>query len=208
MSDPLQRIRTALAGSAEHPRSFADLGLPTPLTAMMVTPEFNARLKPAAVLLAVMTFGAEPSVLMTRRSERLREHRGQISFPGGRRDDTDASLVLSALREAREEVGLPDETVEIVGFLDDYPTLSGYRITPVVGFVATPFTPAPHADEVAEVFDLPLAVALAAENYERRIERHGGVEIPTLELHWGSYRIWGATAAILWGFRNKVIGGE
>jgi 8-oxo-dGTP pyrophosphatase MutT (NUDIX family) len=205
VDDSLQRIRAALVGSAEHPRVFAERALP-PSLMKLATPEFFERLKPAAVLLAVMNFGEQPSLLLTRRSERLRQHSGQISFPGGRRDESDATLVLSALREAHEEVGLPPENVEILGFLDDYPTLTGYRITPVVGLVAKSFTPAPHADEVAEVFDLPLSIALSAESYQEHVEQRDGLEFKLMELHWNSYRIWGATAAILWDFRNKVMG--
>jgi 8-oxo-dGTP pyrophosphatase MutT (NUDIX family) len=203
--DPLQRIRRALADSAEHPRRMAELDTPS-AWADLLSQAFLATLKPAAVLIPVLTFRQQPSVLLTRRAELLRNHGGQISFPGGRRDDTDVSFSASALREAHEEIGLPRETVEVIGYLDDYPTLTGYRVTPVVGFVDTPFTPTPQADEVAEVFELPLADALDASRYEQHTATRDGIEYRLWELHWQSYRIWGATAAILWAFRRQVMG--
>ena len=159
---------------------------------------------PAAVLVAVIERAGALSVLLTRRAERLARHAGQISFPGGRADSDDGTPQRTALREAEEEIGLPATQVEIVGRLDDYLVGTGYRITPVVGFVAAP--PAFEADtrEVAEVFEVPLSFVLEPTNYRRDKMTIGGVERRFYVLPYEAYHIWGATAAILVNFRDVV----
>ena len=159
---------------------------------------------PAAVLVAVIERAGALSVLLTRRAERLARHAGQISFPGGRADPEDGTPQKTALREAEEEIGLPASQVEIVGRLDDYLVGTGYRITPVVGFVAAP--PSFEADtrEVAEVFEVPLPFVLEPANYRRDKMTIGGVERRFYVLPYEAYHIWGATAAILVNFRDVV----
>ena len=159
---------------------------------------------PAAVLVAIVERAGKLSVLLTRRAERLARHAGQISFPGGRVDPGDGSPQQTALREAEEEIGLPAARVEIAGRLDDYLVGTGYRITPVVGFVPAP--PAFEADtrEVAEIFEVPLPFVLDAANYRRDKLTIGGVERRFYVLAYGAYHIWGATAAILVNFRDVV----
>jgi len=159
---------------------------------------------PAAVLVVVIERAGALSVLLTRRAERLARHAGQISFPGGRADSDDGTPQRTALREAEEEIGLPASQVEIVGRLDDYLVGTGYRITPVVGFVAAP--PVFEADtrEVAEVFEVPLSFVLEPANYRRDKMTVGGVERRFYVLPYEAYHIWGATAAILVNFRDVV----
>ena len=159
---------------------------------------------PAAVLVAVVERAGALSVLLTRRAERLARHAGQISFPGGRADPEDGTPQRTALREAEEEIGLPAPQVEIVGRLDDYLVGTGYRITPVVGFVVAP--PAFEADtrEVAEVFEVPLSFVLEPANYRRDKMTVGGVERRFYVMPYEAYHIWGATAAILVNFRDVV----
>jgi len=159
---------------------------------------------PAAVLVAIVEREGALSVLLTRRAERLARHAGQISFPGGRADPGDGSPQRTALREAEEEIGLAASKVEIVGRLDDYLVGTGYRITPVVGFVKAP--PALEADtrEVAEVFEVPLSFVLEPANYRRDKVTIGGVERRFYVLPYEAYHIWGATAAILVNFRDVV----
>ena len=159
---------------------------------------------PAAVLVAVIERKGALSVLLTRRAERLARHAGQISFPGGRADPGDGTPQKTALREAEEEIGLPQSSVEIVGRLDDYLVGTGYRITPVVGFVAAPPEFEPDAHEVAEVFEVPLSFVLEPANYRRDGLRVGGVERRFYVLAYGAYHVWGATAAILVNFRDVV----
>lgn len=200
----LDRVRQALAGSAEQPRPVARLELPFKL-GHLITPAAMARLKQAAVLVPILERNGVHTVLLTRRAETLRQHKGQISFPGGRRDDTDTSLAMAALREAHEEVGLPPEAVELVGYLDDYPTMTGYRITPVVGIVRGAFTPQTDPGEVAETFEVPLELVLDDDRFERKAFSRGGIRVPFLELRYGDYAIWGATAGILYNLRERVI---
>ncbi len=159
---------------------------------------------PAAVLVAVIERAGTLSVLLTKRAERLARHAGQISFPGGRADPEDGTPQRTALREAEEEIGLPAPQVEIVGRLDDYLVGTGYRITPVVGFVTA--SPAFEADtsEVAEVFEVPLSFVLEPANYRRDKMTIGGVERRFYVMPYEAYHIWGATAAILVNFRDVV----
>src|SRR5579859_2934595 len=164
----LDRLRQVLAGTSDANRPVAHMELPLKLD-RFVTPEAIARLRAAAVLVPVIDHAAGPTILLTRRAETLRQHKGQISFPGGGRDDSDPNLAAAALREAHEEVGLDPALVKVIGFLDDYPVLSGYRITPVVGVVREAFTPVIDPGEVAETFELPLDVLLAAHAFERKV---------------------------------------
>ena len=201
----LERLRQVLAGTSEAERPVAKMDLPLKLD-HFVTPAAVARLRAAAVLVPVIDHAAGATILLTRRAETLRNHKGQISFPGGGRDDTDADLTAAALREAREEVGLPPALVEVVGYLDDYPVLSGFRITPVVGIVRQAFTPVTDPGEVAETFELPLERLLAENAFERKILTREGVNLPFMELNYAGYRIWGATAGMLWNLRQKLLG--
>ena len=161
-------------------------------------------IEPAAVLVAVIEREGALSVLLTRRAERLTRHAGQISFPGGRADPGDGTPQRTALREAEEEIGLPASDVEIVGRLDDYLVGSGYRITPVVGFITAPPAFEADASEVAEVFEVPLPFVLEPANYRRDKATINGVERRFYVMPYGAYHIWGATAAILVNFRDVV----
>ena len=159
---------------------------------------------PAAVLVAVVERAGALSVLLTRRAERLARHAGQISFPGGRADPGDGSPQRTALREAEEEIGLPAASVEVAGRLDDYLVGTGYRISPVVGFVAAPPVFTPDTREVAEIFEVPLPFVLEPANYRRDGLTVNGVERRFYVLPYEAYHIWGATAAILVNFRDVV----
>ncbi|HZP13378.1 MAG TPA: CoA pyrophosphatase [Nevskiaceae bacterium] len=199
-----QRLRRALAGTHEAPpRPIISLELPMKLD-RFVAPVLMKSLRPAAVLAPVIRRGDALTMLFTRRSDQMRSHRGQISFPGGRRDDEDTSFASAALREAHEEIGLSPDSVEILGYLDDYPTITRYLVTPVVGIVGQAPTFTPHAREVAEVFEVPLDYVLDAGRYERKAFSRGGVNVQFFELNYGSYRIWGATAGMLWNLVEKV----
>ncbi len=203
-----QQLRKALAGTTETaPRPISQIELPFKLEKLL-TPRVLKTLRPASVLVPVIRRGAELNVLLTRRSEAMRSHKGQISFPGGRREDSDGSAAAAALREAEEEVGLPPFAVEVVGYLDDYPTVTGYRVTPVVGIVAEMVEVRPCAREVAEVFEVPLPFLLDLGNFERKLFSGNGMNVPYFELNHGSYRIWGATAGMLFNLAKKVADNE
>ena len=151
----------------------------------------------ASVLVPIVARAEEPTVLFTQRTAHLKNHSGQISFPGGRAEDSDASPELTALRETWEEVGLPAERIEILGRLSEYHTRTGYRITPVVGIVQLPFELAPDANEVAEVFEVPLSFLLDERNHQRHAREFQGEQRHFFAIPYQDRYIWGATAGML-----------
>ena len=153
--------------------------------------------KPAAVLVPIVNRPAGLQLLLTQRSADLPDHPGQISFPGGRIDPGDASAAAAALREATEEVGLPPERVSILGHLADYETVTGYRVTPVVGWLEPPFELAPDPVEVADVFEVPLAFVLDPGNQMRHFRMLGTLRRDFWAIPYQDRYIWGATAAML-----------
>jgi len=160
-------------------------------------------LKPAAVLLLVVNHG-EPTVVFTRRTAHLADHAGQIAFPGGRCEGDDASPESTALREAREEIGLASERVALLGRLPEYRTSTGFAVTPVVGWAEPPlaFSPDPH--EVAEVFEVPLAFLLDPRNHRYESAFYRGRMRHYWAMPYGERFIWGATAGMLVTFQRLV----
>lgn len=156
-----------------------------------------AGLVPSAVLVPVIRRPRGPRVLLTLRANSLRNHAGQISFPGGRRDPEDAGPVANALREAREEVALDPAHVAVIGFLDDYPTVTGYRVTPVVALVDDAAQVAADGVEVVDTFEVPLDFLLDSGNYQRRWFDRAGMRLPFYAVPHGERLIWGATAGML-----------
>lgn len=155
-------------------------------------------LVPAAVLVPLVRRAEGITILLTQRTSHLANHAGQISFPGGRLEEQDADAVAAALRESEEEIGLDRRTVKILGRLDDYVTVTGFQVMPVVGVVAPPLELVPDPFEVAEIFELPLAFVLDPANHQR----HSGVSKGGLRRHWyampyGQHYVWGATAGML-----------
>lgn len=160
-------------------------------------------LSPAAVLLPIIG-GAEPRLLFTRRTEHLARHAGQVSFPGGRAHDGDISLIETALRETQEETGIESAFVTIAGFLDAYETGTGYAILPVVGVLTEGYALAPHADEVAEIFDVPLTFLLDPANRGQGWREWQGARRSFYEFRYDGHHIWGATAAIVVDFLERL----
>lgn len=150
----------------------------------------------AAVLVAVQAW-PEPSVILTMRSRRLARHAGQVAFPGGSADEDDPSGVLTALREAEEEIALPPGQVQPLGFLDRIDTISDFRVLPVVGLVQGRVTLVPDGREVAEVFTVPLDRVLDLDAYRPTRIHHEGVTRVVYHLDWEAHHVWGVTAAIL-----------
>lgn len=162
-------------------------------------------LRPAAVLVGLVEHPQGFNVLLTRRTDHLQHHAGQVSFPGGRVESSDQGPVDTALREAEEEVGLPRQQVEVVGYLDPYQTVTGFLVTPVVGFIQPPVIPQPDPHEVAEVFEVPLAVVLDRHNHQRHSRVYRGQRRYFYVLPYQDYYIWGATAAMLVGFAERLV---
>ena len=136
-------------------------------------------------------------MLFTRRTDHLQAHAGQISFPGGGAEPADASPIATALRETEEEIGLHPRHIEILGSLEEHPTVTGYRVTPVVGLVAPPFDLRLDEFEVAEIFEVPLAFLLDPVNHRRDSMIREGRRREFDAVPYGPHYIWGATAAML-----------
>lgn len=154
-------------------------------------------LRDAAVLIPVVDHGHEATVLLTRRAEKLRNHSGQVAFPGGTVDPTDASPEAAALRETFEEIGLDRDYIEIIGRLPDYVSGSGYRIAPVLGIVRPGFSLTLNSDEVDAVFEVPLGFLMDPANHTRDSRMWNDLEWFFYEMPYGGQRIWGVTAGII-----------
>jgi 8-oxo-dGTP pyrophosphatase MutT (NUDIX family) len=153
--------------------------------------------RPAAVLVPIVNRPDGLMLMLTLRSAGLPEHAGQISFPGGRVEPEDGSLADAALREATEEVGLASDHVTVLGELASYETVTGYRVTPVVGWVEPPFDLKPDPIEVADVFETPLAFLLDQQNHQRHFRIFGETRVEFWAIPYGEHYIWGATAAMI-----------
>jgi len=164
----------------------------------------DRRRTPAAVLVALVPRGNDAHVLLTRRDERLSQHAGQISFPGGRADLEDGSPLVTALREAQEEVGLEPDWLRPMGWLDRYDTISGYRVTPLVAVLQPGYHAAPQPGEVAEAFEVPLGFLRDPRNLERREIDYRGRRRGYVQFRYGAHTIWGATAAILLDLAQRM----
>jgi 8-oxo-dGTP pyrophosphatase MutT (NUDIX family) len=152
----------------------------------------------AAVLIPLVMREQGVTVMLTQRTAHLHDHAGQISFPGGRIEDTDASPIAAALREAQEETGLTPEWVEVLGTMPPYLTATGFSVTPVVALVRPGFTLAPDTFEVAEIFEVPLSFITDPANHRlHRAELADGRVRQFYSMPWDKYFIWGATAAML-----------
>lgn len=150
----------------------------------------------AAVLVPILDLD-KPEFVLTRRAEHLPHHPGQVSFPGGAAESDDISAVQTALREANEEIGLPLDAALPIGFLDRMDTISDYRVLPVVAFIRPPVTWMVNEREVAEVFTIPVSVALDRSRYNSGIYERKGKKYKVWSLAWQGYDIWGVTAAML-----------
>jgi len=166
-------------------------------------PDPERKLTPAAVLLPIIA-RKEPTILFTQRTDTLAKHAGQVSFPGGRAEEGDVSLVETALRETQEETGIDPSFVTVAGFLDAYETGTGYAILPVVGMLTEGFALNPHAGEVAEVFEVPLAWLLDEANKEIGEREWQGKLRRFHAWRYEGHYIWGATAAMLVNFNERL----
>jgi 8-oxo-dGTP pyrophosphatase MutT (NUDIX family) len=160
----------------------------------------------ASVLVPIVARPDELTMLFTRRTAHLRNHSGQIAFPGGGVEPGDASAEATALREAHEEIGLEPARVEVLGRLSDYHTRSDYRVTPVVGLVAPPLELRLDAHEVEEAFEVPLSFLLDPANHLRQQREFQGRTIPFYAIPYRDYYIWGATAGMLINLHRFLAG--
>lgn len=151
----------------------------------------------AAVLVPIVDRLDGLSVLLTQRSAHLKNHAGQISFPGGRIETTDDGPLAAALRESEEEIGLSREHVQLAGYLEPHLIMSGFWVTPVVGFVRPGFNLRLEPREVDTTFEVPLAHILDQANHRARERRIGDLSVQVYDIPFGEHHIWGATAGML-----------
>jgi 8-oxo-dGTP pyrophosphatase MutT (NUDIX family) len=165
-----------------------------------------AVLTPAAVLIGLVERPAGLAVILTRRSDALRRHTGQIALPGGRCEEGETPWG-AAVREAHEEIGLDPALVDVAGLSTPYRTGTGFYVTPVVGFVAAGYEPTPNPDEVAEVFETPFGFLMDPASYQQReIETADGVRRRFYAATWEDRTIWGATAGMLRALYERLYG--
>lgn len=196
MSEPLAPLLRALAQESQ-PSSDFDLNKD------VVLPE-GRKLRSAGVLVPIELVGGEPKVLLTKRASHLKHHPGQIAFPGGKQEETDANVTAAALREAREEIGLPPENVRVLGQLPTHETVTSFTVTPVVGLIERSFEEKPEPGEVEEVFRVPLSHVTDPSRFFVEGRRWRGQRRHYYTVPFGPYYIWGATARILRGLADRM----
>ena len=196
MSDLISSIRSVL-GEGGNPSSDFDLN-------PNFTKPTDRVLRPAGVLAPVIIRDGVAELILTKRSSSLKHHPGQIAFPGGKQDEKDTDVVAAALREAREEIGLPTNLVEVLGTLPSHETVTGFQVTPVIGLVREEFTLVLERSEVEEVFRVPLSHVLNAENFCIHSRRWRGEVRSYFAVPYGPYYIWGATARMLRAWTDKM----
>jgi 8-oxo-dGTP pyrophosphatase MutT (NUDIX family) len=199
------QIRAALDANPSTPDDDMQwLAGATPEVIAHVRSTLPARRTPAAVLVPLVEREEGFSVLLTQRATTLRDHAGQISFPGGRIEADDADAWHAALRESQEEIGLKPELVEFAGYLPDHVVVTGFRVTPVVGFVQPQYELQVAVAEVHDVFEVPLEFILDAANHKSRSRKIGELSIEVHDIPFGGRNIWGATAGMLMTFRRLL----
>lgn len=194
--DPTEQLLAALRRPGSGSSDF-DLNPETELPT-------GRRLRPAGVLVPISIVGGTPRLILTKRSSALKHHPGQIAFPGGKQDEGDADITAAALREAREEIGLPSGLPEVLGFLPTHETVTSFSVTPVVAVIRQAFQPVPEPGEVDEIFSVPLSYVLNPDNYLVESRRWRGQRRKYFTVPFGPYYIWGATARILRGLAARV----
>jgi 8-oxo-dGTP pyrophosphatase MutT (NUDIX family) len=209
-TDWAQVIRTRLAGSEPH-HAIEDWRVPglSAADSQKFRRYFPSEPRPAAVLVPLVQ-RAELTVLLTQRATQLRNHAGQISFPGGRIEPHDAGPREAALREAHEEIGLEERFVSVVGYLPDHIVMTGFRVTPVVAFVSPGFELLLDAEEVANTFEVPVGFVFDPANHRLQVRRSGftGEEVEFCDIPYGEHNIWGATAGMLLTLWRLCVGAD
>lgn len=189
-----QRLRGTAPGGDPLDAWIAGL---TPEQTTALRGQLPAQFARAAVMVPLVERPTGLTVLLTQRATHLKNHPGQVSFPGGRMEPHDAGPWEAALRETREEIGLDPGFVTLAGYLHDHMVLTGYLITPAVAFVRPGFTLALDLTEVDDVFEVPLEFVLDPAHHVPRSRAFGGHEFLTYDIPWGERHIWGATAGML-----------
>jgi 8-oxo-dGTP pyrophosphatase MutT (NUDIX family) len=164
----------------------------------------NPALRPAGVLVPFFEKYGEPYLLLTRRSEGVQRHQGQIAFPGGCWEPEDSDLFETALRECEEEIGLSRRSVERIGALDDHETVTGFRVSPFVGVIPHPYPFRPDPREIQDLIEVPLSFLMAPESLQRRTISFQGKSRSIVAFPYGEHDIWGATAEMIEGLVGLI----
>lgn len=167
--------------------------------------ELSANLRAAAVLIPIIERGGSLAVLLTERSAALKHHAGQVSFPGGGMETHDEDISRTALREAHEEVGIHPDEVDIAGFLHPTLTITGFAVTPVIGFVSSEYSLQVDPEEVESAFEAPLDFLMDSRNAVHSERDFRGTTFPVTTFHYRGHQIWGATAGMLLTMRRLLI---
>ncbi|MEM8692986.1 MAG: CoA pyrophosphatase [Pseudomonadota bacterium] len=194
MIDLVERTRLALQRSGPESSDF-DLNPGTVLAE-------SRKLRPAAVL--ALIDASDRTLILTKRSSALKHHPGQIAFPGGKQDEDDASIIAAAMREAHEEIGLPQDAAEVLGTLPSHETVTGFVVTPVIAILTRPFDVVPERGEVDEIFHVPLDHVLNPANYTIEARMWRGQMRRYFVVPYGPYYIWGATARMLRAWTDRL----
>jgi 8-oxo-dGTP pyrophosphatase MutT (NUDIX family) len=167
-----------------------------------------ASVRASAVLIPIIHRPEQLTVLFTQRASSLRNHAGQVSFPGGRIEMEDAGIMEAALRETWEEIGLSGEFITVAGYLEPQLTMTGFWIAPVVAFVRPGFTLRPDHREVDSTFEVPLEYILRPDSFVQSLQTFQGVTRPVVSLEYEGRKIWGATARMLQALRALLVNGD
>ncbi len=199
MTPPLPSIHEPLARAfaAGHARDIPDLLSDAHFAV-------DGRATPAAVLVAITDVPHDPQVILTQRPRAMRDHPGQVAFPGGKIDPGE-DAVTAALREAEEELALPRSAVRVIGTSDIYHTATGFLVTPVIGVVPPGLALTPNPEEVEAWFEAPLALLLDPKSWTANEVFWRGANRRYLELEWQGFRIWGVTAAIIANLSRRIV---
>lgn len=195
-SKTISKLKKALS---KHAKPSSDYDLNT-----KGMPPKDMVLRDAAVLVPLVISGSQPMVILTKRSSKLKHHPGQVSFPGGKREDSDKDLEQTALRETYEEIGLIPSDAKVIGSLPTHQTVTSFSVTPFVALIEKPFTPMPDHGEVEEVFTVPFSFLSDLNNYSVQYRFWRGEKRFYYTVPYGPYYIWGATARILFGLANTM----